>query len=42
MSSKANWHRLPNWEHGHLERVQKCSPASSRSPPGAKTSQMGV
>ena len=42
MSRKANWHRLPNWEHGHLGRVVKSSPASTRSPSGPKTSQMGV
>jgi len=42
MSSKANWHRLPNLEHGHLGHVVKSSPASTCSPQGAKTSQMGV
>jgi hypothetical protein len=39
---KPNWHRLPNLEPGLLEHVFKCFPASSRSPSGAKTSQMGV
>jgi hypothetical protein len=41
-SSKPNWHRLPNWEPGLLSRIVECSPAPTRSPLAAKTSQMGI
>jgi hypothetical protein len=36
MSSKANWHRLPNWEHGHLGRVAKRSQPPPAPPQALK------
>jgi len=43
IKSKASWHQLPNWEQNWLVLGPYiCSPASSHSPSGAKTSQMGV
>src|SRR6266568_5561681 len=40
--SKPTWHRLPNLEKKSNLAPHKRSPASSRSPLGTKTSQMGV
>ena len=39
---KSNWHRLPNWKELINLALYKRSPAPTRSPWGAKTSQMGV